>query len=107
MKRTLSLFACVAGLAASQFALAADPQQLAQSKNCLTCHQIAVKVVGPAYKDVAAKYAKTKGAEDALVQKVLNGSQGTWGAGSVMPPNKPNVTEAEAHILVKWVLSQK
>lgn len=80
-------------------------EALAKSKNCLACHAIATKLVGPAYKDVAAKYAGQKDAEAKLVQKVLKGGSGTWGA-MAMPAN-PQVTEAEAHTLVKWVLAQK
>ena len=63
------------------------------------------KLVGPAYKDVAAKYAGQKGAEDKLVQKVLKGGSGTWGP--VPMPANSQVTEAEAHTLVKWVLTLK
>jgi cytochrome c len=78
---------------------------LAKAKNCMACHAVANKLVGPAFKDVAAKYAGQKGAEDKLVQKVMKGSTGTWGP-VPMPPN-PQVSEAEAHALVKWILSQK
>jgi cytochrome c len=78
---------------------------LAKAKNCMACHAVANKVVGPAYKDVAAKYAGQKDAEDKLVQKVLKGGSGVWGA--IPMPANPQVSEAEAHTLVKWVLSQK
>ena len=93
--------ACQAAMSAEAFA----PADLAQTRNCLSCHQVAVKIVGPAYKDVAAKYAGQKGAEDKLVQKVLKGGSGVWGP--VAMPANAQVNEAEAHILVKWVLSQK
>jgi cytochrome c len=79
--------------------------ELAKAKNCMACHAVDKKVVGPAYKDVAAKYAGQKDAEDKLVQKVIKGSKGVWGE-IPMPPNA-NVSEAEARTLVKWVLSQK
>jgi cytochrome c len=78
---------------------------LARSKNCMSCHSVQNKVVGPAFKDVAAKYAGQKGAEDKLVQKVLKGGSGAWGP-VPMPPNT-QVSEAEAHTLVKWILSLK
>jgi cytochrome c len=78
---------------------------LAKAKNCMACHAVANKVVGPAYKDVAAKYASDKSAEDKLVAKVMKGGSGTWGA--IPMPANPQVTEAEAHTLVKWILSQK
>lgn len=103
MKRSLLVGALVVSAFASQAAMANEA--LAKSKNCLACHAIATKLVGPAYKDVAAKYAGQKDAEAKLVQKVLKGGSGTWGA-MAMPAN-PQVTEAEAHTLVKWVLAQK
>ena len=78
---------------------------LAKAKNCMACHAVANKLVGPAYKDVAAKYAGQKDAEDRLVGKVLKGGSGAWGA--VPMPANPQVSEAEARTLVKWVLAQK
>jgi len=77
----------------------------AKSKNCMACHAIDKKIVGPAYKDVAKKYAGQKDAEDKLTQKVLKGGSGVWGP--VPMPANSQVTEAEARTLVKWVLSQK
>ena len=77
---------------------------LAKAKNCMTCHTVDKKIVGPAYKDIAAKRAGDKGAEAALTAKIKNGSQGEWGQ-VPMPAN--NVTDAEAATLAKWVLSQK
>ena len=74
---------------------------LAKAKNCMTCHTVDKKIVGPAYKDIAAKRAGDKGAEAALTAKIKNGSQGQV----PMPAN--NVTDAEAATLAKWVLSQK
>jgi cytochrome c len=62
-------------------------------------------VVGPSYKEVAAKYAGQKDAEDKLVQKVIKGGSGVWGP--VPMPANTQVSEAEAHTLVKWILSQK
>mgnify|MGYP003579412718 CR=1 FL=1 len=85
-------------------AASASPE-LAKSKNCMACHAVDQKMVGPAYKEVAKRYAGQKGAEEQLVQKVLKGSKGAWGQ-IPMPPNA-NVSEAEAKTLVKWVLSQK
>lgn len=103
MKRSMLVGALMVSAFASQAAMAnAD---LAKAKNCMACHAIASKLVGPAYKDVAAKYAGQKDAEDKLVQKVLKGGSGAWGA--IPMPANTQVTEAEAHTLVKWVLSQK
>jgi cytochrome c len=102
MKRSLMLLMAVSALASTSAFAQAD---LAKSKNCLACHAVNAKLVGPAYKDVAAKYAGQKGAEDKLVQKVMKGGAGVWG--TVPMPANPQVSEAEAHTLVKWVLSQK
>ncbi len=84
---------------------ASAAQKLAGQKNCLACHQIATKIVGPAYKDVAAKYAGKPEVVPVLVKKVMNGGSGVWGA--VPMPANPQVTEAEAKQLVQWVLSLK
>ena len=78
---------------------------LAKQKNCLACHSVDKKVLGPAYKEVAAKYAGDATAEAKLVKKVREGGAGVWGK-TPMPANK-NVSEAEATSLVKWVLSLK
>jgi cytochrome c len=80
-------------------------QDLAKSKNCLACHGVENKVVGPAYKEVAAKYRGQKDAEAKLVTKVMQGGSGVWGA-MPMPPN-PQVSKQEAESLVRWILSLK
>jgi len=102
MKRSLILCAVLSVLASSSAFAQAD---LAKAKNCMACHAVANKVVGPAYKDVAAKYAGQKGAEDKLVQKVMKGGAGSFGP--VPMPANPQVSEAEARSLVKWVLATK
>ena len=90
-------------------ALAAGPAfanaDLAQKKNCMACHAIDKKLVGPAYKDVAAKYAGQKDAVDKLAAKVVKGGAGVWGA--VPMPANPQVTDAEAKQLVQWIMTQK
>jgi cytochrome c len=80
-------------------------QALATAKNCMACHAVATKLVGPAYKDVAAKYAGDKSAADKLAAKVMKGGSGVWGA--IPMPANPQVNDAEAKKLVAWVLSQK
>ena len=100
-----SLPALLLAFAATGSAFAAGPAELAQQKNCLACHAVDKKLVGPAYKDVAAKYAGQKDAVDKLTQKVLKGGSGVWGA--VPMPANPQVTEAEAKQRMQWVLSQK
>mgnify|MGYP006387790535 FL=1 len=79
-------------------------EALAKAKNCMACHAIDKKIVGPAYKDVAAKYKGDAGAVDKLASKVKAGGKGVWGE-IPMPPN--NVTPDEAKKLVTWILSQK
>jgi len=92
----------VAGVAIS--GQAAADEALAKAKNCLTCHQVAMKIVGPAYKDVAAKYKGDAKAVDMLAAKIKSGGKGVWGE-VPMPPN--NVTDDEAKKLAAWVMSQK
>jgi cytochrome c len=80
-------------------------EALAKKHNCLACHATDKKLVGPSYKDVAAKYAKDPSAEAKLVDKVKKGGQGVWGQ-IPMPPNA-QVPDADVQALVKWILSQK
>ena len=105
MKSLIVTLMTVAGLLAAGAAQA--DLALATAKGCMACHDIGAKKVGPSYKEVAKKYAGQNDAEAKLVQKVLNGGSGTWGA-IPMPANKTmGVTEADAKKLVAWVLSQK
>jgi cytochrome c len=78
---------------------------LAKAKNCLACHATDKKVVGPSYKEVAAKYASDKQAADKLAKKIREGGVGAWG--QIPMPANPQVNEAEAKTLAAWVLSQK
>ena len=80
-------------------------EELAKKYMCLTCHQVDKKLVGPAFKEIAAKYASDKAAEGKLVDKVKKGGAGVWGQ-IPMPPND-KVPEADLKALVKWVLSAK
>jgi len=100
MKRALFALVAVAAWAPAMADLA-----LAQSKNCLACHAVDKKVVGPAYKDVAAKYAGQKDAVDKLANKIMKGGSGVWGP--VPMPANPQVNAAEAKKLAAWVLSLK
>jgi len=104
MKRIFLAIACVTvGFAVSTPALA--DLQLATAKNCMACHAIDKKLVGPAYKDVAAKYAGQKDAADKLAAKVMKGGAGVWGP--VPMPANTQVTPDEAKKLVAWVLTLK
>lgn len=78
--------------------------ELAQKKNCMACHAVDKKLIGPAYKDIAAKYAGQKDAVAKLSEKVIKGGVGAWGQ-IPMPAN--SVTPDEAKTLVTWVLAQK
>ena len=80
-------------------------QALATSKNCMACHTVDKKVVGPSYKDVAAKYAKQKDAADMLAQKILKGGSGVWGP--VPMPANAQVNPADAKKLATWILATK
>lgn len=95
----------VAGLSVSGAALADAGADLAKAKSCLACHAVDKKIVGPAYKDVAAKYKGDKGAEARLMEKVKKGGSGVWG--NVPMPANPQVNDAEARQLTQWVLRQK
>ncbi|MFO7578947.1 c-type cytochrome [Nitrosomonas halophila] len=79
--------------------------ELAKKSNCTACHQMDIKTVGPALKDIAAKYAGEEGAADKLAGKIKNGSSGVWGQ-IPMPPNV-NVSEENAKVLAEWILSLK
>ena len=97
----------VALLAAAGFTVAGHAvadEALAKAKNCMTCHAIDKKIVGPSYHDVAAKYKGDAKAPAMLADKVIKGGKGTWGE-IPMPPN--NITPDEAKKLVAWVLSTK
>ena len=78
--------------------------QLLTKYNCQACHTADKKLVGPSYKEIAAKYASDAGAAAKLEQKVKNGGSGVWGA-IPMPPN--NVPDADIKTLVEWILALK
>ncbi|HNV87373.1 MAG TPA: c-type cytochrome [Methylotenera sp.] len=80
-------------------------QALAQKSGCLACHSVDKKVLGPSFKDVAAKYKGDKGAEAKLVAKVKAGGSGVWGP-MPMPANSPQVKDEDIKTIVQWVLSQ-
>ena len=101
MKKALLFLSLSAGLAAPALA----DLQLAQSKNCMACHAVDKKVIGPSFKDVAAKYKDTKGAVDLLAVKIVKGGSGVWGP--VPMPANTQVNEADAKKLAAWVLQAK
>jgi len=104
MKRVFLVIASLAaGIAVSTPALA--DLQLATAKNCMACHAVATKLVGPSYKDVAAKYAGQKDAVDKLAAKITKGGSGVWGP--VPMPANAQVSADEAKKLAAWVMTQK
>jgi cytochrome c len=101
MKRALLIMAAMTAISAPAMA----DEALAKSKNCMACHAVAKKLVGPSYKDVAAKYAGNAGAADMLAAKIVKGGSGVWGP--IPMPANTQVSEAEAKKLAAWVLSLK
>jgi len=95
------LFASALMLFATQNVVA--DEALAKSSNCLACHTVDNKIIGPAFKDIAAKYKGDDGAVATLTDKVKNGGSGAWGD-MPMPPNAA-VSDADIETLVNWILS--
>lgn len=107
MKSVFLTVAAASSLLFTATVHAEDLQALATAKGCMACHDIGAKKVGPAYKDVAKKYAGEKDAQAKLTKKVLEGGSGVWGQ-VPMPANKTmGVTEADAKKLVGWILTLK
>ena len=101
MKKFALILALGAAVAAPAFANA----DMAKSKGCLACHAVDKKILGPSYKDVAAKYAGQKDAAAKLADKVLKGGSGVWG--QVPMPANAQVSADEAKTLVAWILATK
>ena len=103
MRNALFIAAALAALLSAPSAFASP--ELAQKKNCMACHAVDKKLVGPAYKDVAAKYASDKDAVKKLSEKIIKGGSGVWGP--VPMPANTQVNPAEAEQLAKWILTTK
>src|SRR3990167_791082 len=101
MKHVFLIMAAMTSLAAPAMA----DEALATSKNCMACHAVDKKLVGPSYKEVAAKYSGQKDAVDKLAAKIVKGGAGVWGP--VPMPANAQVNDAEAKKLAAWVLTQK
>ena len=107
MKALLLAIAAAGSMLVAAQANAVDAkaaEALAQKSGCLACHSIDKKVLGPAYKEVAAKYKGDKTAEAKLVAKVKAGGSGVWGP-MPMPANSPQVKDADITTVVQWVLA--
>lgn len=102
LQRALVASGAVAALATSGVAHA--DMALAQSKNCTACHAVDKKLIGPSFKDIAAKYKDADGAVDKLAAKVRAGGVGVWG--QIPMPANPQVSEAESKTLVQWIMAQ-
>lgn len=102
MKRIL----IIAGITACCFSTAvlADGLENAKRAGCMNCHAVDKKLVGPAYKDVAAKYKGDAGAEARLIKKVMEGGSGVWGK-MPMPANRGKISDEELKTTVGWILS--
>ena len=101
MKRALIVLASVLTVAAPAMA----DEALAKAKNCLACHQVDKKLVGPSYKEVAAKHKNNLADADKLAEKIMKGGSGVYGA--VPMPANPQVSKDEAVKLAKWILAMK
>lgn len=88
-------------------AMASDEHglELIGSSDCMACHAIDRKIIGPAYKDVAAKYEATEANIDTLVSKIKKGGSGNWG--QVMMTAHPDIPDADVKEMVKYILSLK
>jgi cytochrome c len=104
MKRSILAVLAVAATGAVISPAFAD-EALAKAKNCMACHAIDKKVVGPSYKDVAKKYAGNAKAAEMLSAKVIKGGAGVWGP--VPMPANAQVNDAESKKLVAWILAIK
>lgn len=107
MNKTISILAMlgVIGFAAPVAQAADDASPLVQKGGCLACHTVDKKVLGPSYKDVAAKYKGQADAEALLIKRVKDGSSGIWGP-IPMPPNGTKLSDAEYKTVVTWILAQ-
>jgi len=100
LKRSAYLLLTAASIATPTWA----DQALANTKNCMACHAVERKLVGPSYKEIAKKYEANKDAVDLLAGKIIKGGSGVWGA--IPMPANPQVNDADAKKLAAWILSQ-
>lgn len=99
------VFATLAAIGIFAAGNTAASEKIAQSSGCMTCHAIDRKVIGPGFKEIAAKYRNDKAAEANLVKKVKAGGAGVWGA-TPMPPNA-HVKDDDIKAVVQWLLTLK
>jgi len=99
MKSVVIVAAAVLALSAG---MASANEDMAKKNGCLGCHQVAKKVVGPAFQDVAKKYKGDAGAAAHLEQVITKGGKGVWGAIPMAPQPK---AAGDAKALAEWILS--
>jgi cytochrome c len=105
MKLVLFLLAASAWLPSGVAFATEDIDEMYKTKNCFACHRIDRNHLAPTFKNIAAKYATEKDADVKLSKKIREGSVGVWGP--VPMPPQPQVTEAEALTLARWILEIK
>jgi cytochrome c len=104
--KTAAAMLAVATFTLATTTVADQLQDMMQKHGCNACHSEDKKIIGPAYKDVAAKYHGNAKAEAMLVEKVKKGGSGVWGA-IPMPPNSPQVSDADIKKMVEMILALK
>ena len=107
-KQRLVAAILLAGFVLAPLSAQADALDVACKSGCLACHSVEKKVVGPAWKDVAARYKDDASARDALIEKVKSGGKGSWSevtGGIAMPPYSPRVSDADIEVLVDFILA--
>lgn len=101
MKNLVLALSIVLGFSATAHA----NMDLARSKNCLACHAVDRKLVGPSFKAIAERYKNDKSAEAKLIANTMRGGGGVWGP--IPMPSNPQLSEAEAKQLIQWILSKQ
>lgn len=86
---------------------AADGEAIVKKARCISCHAVDKKLVGPAYKDVAAKYHGDSSAPAKLAKKVREGGSGNWGDIPMMPHPADKISDADLAAAIEWILSLK
>ena len=105
LRRWSLVVAAVGALALTVGSEARADADLVKAKNCMACHSVDKKLIGPSYKDVAAKYAGDRNAVEKLAKKLREGGVGTWG--QIPMPANPQVAADEGTKLATWILNQK
>lgn len=104
MQRALLIMTVMTAMTTISAPVLAD-EALAKAKNCMACHAMDRKLVGPSYKDIAKRYANNPKAVELMATKIIRGGSGVWGA--IPMPANPQVSQAEATRLATWLLAQR